>query len=46
MSDKKEINVAYEIALFCIETLERPETKKDPAMVAAIAELLKVVSPL
>jgi hypothetical protein len=40
------MNVPDEISKFCIETLKIPETKENPAMVAAIAELLKVVSPI
>lgn len=40
-----EVNVYVETTKFCVEVLQIPETKKDPAMVAAIAELLQVVSP-
>lgn len=41
-----EREVCKEVTKFCLEVLQIPETKKDPAMVKAIAELLQVVSPL
>lgn len=44
--NENKIDVCTEITKFCLEVLQIPETKKDPAMVAAIAELLQVVSPL
>ena len=42
MSDKPEKTID-KIPKFINEVLDLPETKKDPAMVAAIAELIKSI---
>ncbi|WP_225047445.1 MULTISPECIES: hypothetical protein [Lacticaseibacillus] len=39
MSKTKEVDVNQEVANYIVETLRDPELKKEPAMVAAIAEL-------
>lgn len=40
---QEQISINQAIADFIAETLQSPETKKSPAMVAAIAELSKVI---
>ncbi|MGL5897280.1 MAG: hypothetical protein ACRCZN_09960 [Lactococcus lactis] len=41
--EKEEVSVSQEISNFIVDVLRLPSTKENPAMVAAIAELYKVI---
>lgn len=40
----KQVDVKQEVSSFIVEVLQDPQTKKNPAMVAAIAELYEVIA--